>query len=490
VLLALFGVFLLGLIQLHATGIASADTANTINFQARLQNSTSGIVPDGDYNIEFKLYDDPTLSGSHLLWTEDYLNSAGHGLQTVNGYFSTALGSVTAFPGTIDWSQKLWLTMNVGGTTTDTVTWDGEMNPRLPLTAVPYAFRAAQAATASKADKLSNVSNGNTSELVFQGSASGHGDQSFVIQDQGTAGTYNLLTKNQADSSYIQLQTGTITQQTGTISISGEMIAGSISTGSVDTAAAGTIIIGGTNATGVSFGNGSSNIATTINGTLLVKPTNGHDSATAFQVQNGAGLSLLKVDSTTGTITFGNGGNTVAFTAAGGMVASGTAQHQKRLTLSPEYAGAVFDAVGDTACTAANSGSLTSGYDTGTRNTYYNWTSSQTTTQCYDVIVRVALPSDFSSWAGTDPISVRAVTDNTSNSSVAIAVLDAAGTADGNYDYTSGSLGTSWGDVATSGFASSNYSAGDTVVLKLRLSAKSGANLKLGDIVLTYNSSF
>lgn len=107
-----------------------AATSSTLNFQARLLNASGSIVSDGSYDVEFNLYS--VSNGGTAQWTET---------QTVavkSGYLSAYLGSTTPFPGAIDWSQEQWLTMNVEG--------DGEMTPRLKLTAVPYAFRAAQAA--------------------------------------------------------------------------------------------------------------------------------------------------------------------------------------------------------------------------------------------------------------------------------------------------------------------------------------------------------
>ncbi len=117
---------------------AYAAGSSELNFQARLMNASGGIVPDGNsYSVQFKLYD--AASGGTNEWTET------QGSMTVkSGYLSVHLGSVTPFGSSIDWSQEHWLTMNVNG--------DGEMSPRLKLTAVPYAFRSGQA------DKLTNGS--------------------------------------------------------------------------------------------------------------------------------------------------------------------------------------------------------------------------------------------------------------------------------------------------------------------------------------------
>ncbi|HSW99574.1 MAG TPA: carbohydrate binding domain-containing protein, partial [Patescibacteria group bacterium] len=145
---------------------AAAATNSTINFQARLMDASGAIAPDGNYNVEFKLYNAITSSGSSqgsctgdasCLWAET--RTSANTVHVANGYVTVSLGSVTSFPTTINWDQKLWLTMNIGGT--GTPTWDGEMTPRLQLTAVPYAFRAGQLAT------LSGV---NTASLQFAGS--------------------------------------------------------------------------------------------------------------------------------------------------------------------------------------------------------------------------------------------------------------------------------------------------------------------------------
>lgn len=127
---------------------AYAATSSELNFQARLTNVSGGIVPDGNsYSVQFKLYD--AASGGTNEWTETQ-----SGMTVKNGYLSVRLGSVTPFSTSIDWSQEHWLTMNVNG--------DGEMNPRLKLTAVPYAFRAGQA------DRLTNGSGSLTANDLAQ----------------------------------------------------------------------------------------------------------------------------------------------------------------------------------------------------------------------------------------------------------------------------------------------------------------------------------
>jgi hypothetical protein len=122
--------------------------SSNLNFQARLSSSTGSIVPDGYYSIQFKIYNVST--GGTALWTETYDNNTHFAVTTsqvrvVNGYLTVNLGSQTAFPNTINWDQEHWITMNINA--------DGEMNPRLKLTAVPYAFQAGQLAKTDGANR-------------------------------------------------------------------------------------------------------------------------------------------------------------------------------------------------------------------------------------------------------------------------------------------------------------------------------------------------
>lgn len=140
-----------GLVNSYSPSVNAAPNTN-LNFQARLLTDTGALVPDGNYHVEFKLYDSLASGAStqgtcvggatdDCLWVET--RTTGNLVRVVNGYLTANLGSLTSFPSTIDWSEELWLTMNIGGT--GAVSWDGEMTPRLELTAVPYAFEAAVA---------------------------------------------------------------------------------------------------------------------------------------------------------------------------------------------------------------------------------------------------------------------------------------------------------------------------------------------------------
>lgn len=168
VLIAGLGILFVCSIAFSAKQTVFAAPSDNLNFQARIYSSSGNAVPDGMYNIEFKIYDSLAAGASaqgacvgggtdDCVWVES--RTGANQVQVKNGYFSVALGDVTAFP-TINWDQELFLTMNIGGTG-GSPTWDGEMTPRIQLTAVPYAFQA------NYARELSQENNGFTGSLTF-----------------------------------------------------------------------------------------------------------------------------------------------------------------------------------------------------------------------------------------------------------------------------------------------------------------------------------
>lgn len=128
-----------------------------INFQGRLYTASGATVPDGYYNIQFKIYQDGdglsvgNTTGSpagSLKWTESWLNYNGKGVMVKNGFMSVQLGSVNPFGSSVDWNQDtLWLSLNIGDTSVVCSTFascspDSEMVPMKRLSATPYAINS------------------------------------------------------------------------------------------------------------------------------------------------------------------------------------------------------------------------------------------------------------------------------------------------------------------------------------------------------------
>lgn len=111
---------------LASTAVAQAP--RTMNFQGTLADGLGTTLPDGNYNLTFRLWNADV--GGAILWTEARTVTVGAGI------FTIVLGEVT--PLALPFDQPYWLGIQVGG--------DTELSPRSPLTAMPYALNVADGA--------------------------------------------------------------------------------------------------------------------------------------------------------------------------------------------------------------------------------------------------------------------------------------------------------------------------------------------------------
>lgn len=181
--LAFFG-GLVALTGLFGTPVhAVVGTNEQINFQGRLFNAQGAVVPDGYYNIQFKIYQDGdgqavgNPSGT-LKWTESFLNNNGKGVLVKNGYMSVELGSVNPFGSQVDWNQSvLWLSMNIGSTNASCASFasctpDGEMTPMKRLSSTPYAMNAGKLGGLTSAGFIQNTTTAQTANFTITGNGS------------------------------------------------------------------------------------------------------------------------------------------------------------------------------------------------------------------------------------------------------------------------------------------------------------------------------
>jgi hypothetical protein len=286
--------------------VAQAATANTnLNFQARLLTSTGGIVPDGSYNIEFKIYKSLSANGSaqgvcvgggtdDCLWVET--RTGGNVVSVVNGYFSVNLGSVNAFTNantTINWDNQLWLTMRIGGT--GAPSWDAEMTNsgnRIQLTGVPLAFRANALAVTG------------TNEQILQFANSTFGQTTTISLPDPGATTATVCYQNAAacgfatgtTGSYIQNQVASLQAANFKIqSAANGSVGGTIEGTAGQTADLFDLINGATSNTVVSIA--------AAGGTTFQNST---DSSSGFSIKNSGGTSFFSADTTNLQINTGN----------------------------------------------------------------------------------------------------------------------------------------------------------------------------------------
>jgi hypothetical protein len=155
---------------------AQAANPTTISFQGKVVNANGTNVTDGSYSFLFKLY--TVASSGTAVWTETQSS-----VTVTSGVFQVNLGSVCPFftantcnnntPIDFNANPALYLGITFNGDAA------GEMTPRVQLQSVPYAYNA---------DKLNGI----------------------------------------AAAGFAQLQTGAVTQQTGAVSISGNLTSAAI----------------------------------------------------------------------------------------------------------------------------------------------------------------------------------------------------------------------------------------------------------------------
>ena len=103
-----------------------AAVPHLVRYQGQAVDS-NGVPLEGPYNLTVRLYDAET-AGTQV-WGETHPNVPLSG-----GHFSILLGQVTSLQTVVDWTQPLWLSVQVNT--------DPELTPRQRITSVPLAMRA------------------------------------------------------------------------------------------------------------------------------------------------------------------------------------------------------------------------------------------------------------------------------------------------------------------------------------------------------------
>ncbi|HEU5005006.1 MAG TPA: carbohydrate binding domain-containing protein [Candidatus Saccharimonadales bacterium] len=326
---------------------AASGINQQLNFQGRLLNSQGAVVPDGYYNMEFKIYQDgdgqsagdttgsPTGS---LKWTEDWLNTGStQGVKVVNGYLSVQLGSRTAFGSSVNWnSDTLWLSMQVGNTSNCTISTgfqtdcggDGEMTPMKRLSSTPYALDAGMlngltsAAFVQLAQGVQTDATSASSIFINKTGSSGNivelqkgGSDAFVIGNTGDVSFGNSANHSisiataAASSGGKGLTVAGGAAGTGTGALAGGALTLNGGAGGGSGGAGGNVNIDGGLANGAGF-NGTINIATNNVGTVNIGKA---ASASNITVQGGNGSTAVSIQ-TLAAGTIGVGSNNIANT--------------------------------------------------------------------------------------------------------------------------------------------------------------------------------
>ncbi len=113
-------------IKISSKVYAAAGIYEKINFQGKLVDADGVNVTDGNYTMDFTLYD--AASAGTNVWTEEQT------VAVADGIFRVTLGTVTPFDADVFDNDNLFMGIQVSNGT--------ELSPRIRFTAAPYAMNA------------------------------------------------------------------------------------------------------------------------------------------------------------------------------------------------------------------------------------------------------------------------------------------------------------------------------------------------------------
>jgi len=477
-----------------------------MNFQGRLNDSTGAPMPNGTYNMRFRIYS--VASGGSSVWSEQRSVYSGTGVTvTTGGLFSVQLGSVSVLtPSIFNSASSLYLEVELPTPATATCATsscesytEGPMTPRNPIASSPSAINS------DMLDGLDSsafaTATGGSGYIQNQSASSQSAD--FRI---GGTGSASALQSTSLDMR--------ATNAGGNLVI-GETYAGSITlasdtyiTGSIFTITSGGTIIETDSASALHIQDTGANrifgVDTNSGMALLGEANLKTGTLRLFNGSNGYSVTLVSGVSTANfTLTLptslGSSGQCLSDTTGTGTLGwascggGGGGSSNKIVTLTPEYAGAVLRADGTN-----NNGTMitdfTSGLSSGEgyKHNYYQWTTSQATAQDYDVVVTHQLPSDFnatneftaSSW------KIWTYVDNTTDAALTMTVYDNDMTACANgVSVKSGSTG--WQQITLANFsgnASCDFTPNSIISITVKVSSKSPSTnkVRIGEIQYGY----
>ncbi|MDI6827684.1 MAG: hypothetical protein QME62_04265, partial [Armatimonadota bacterium] len=167
---------ILALVNIAGPLTAAQTIPNSISYQGKLTDSAGQIVPDGDYQIQFKLYSTP--SGGTPFWT-----SSQKTIRTSGGVFSTEIEPIT--PADITNHTDIWLEIVVGDPGI-------ALSPRIKLHSTPFSIRAGElvlpySGSTSTADAVLSITNSGTgSAAQFSVSDPSNSSPALSVSTSGT----------------------------------------------------------------------------------------------------------------------------------------------------------------------------------------------------------------------------------------------------------------------------------------------------------------
>lgn len=206
--LAIFYMVLMGasFCMFDASASALTTVPTKTNFQGRLTSSAGNIMPDGLYNMKFRLF--TVSSGGTDVWNET--RETTNRVQVTNGLFSVRLGDVTPIPASLFASGNLYFEVELptpGTATCSTAACasftEGPMTPRNQMATSAYAYNS---------ETLDGLDSSNFVQLG-QGVQTDAGTASSIFINKTASGNLIQLQSASTDA-FVISNTGAVT--TGT----------------------------------------------------------------------------------------------------------------------------------------------------------------------------------------------------------------------------------------------------------------------------------
>jgi hypothetical protein len=262
---------------------------------------------------------------------------------------------------------------------------------------------------------------------------------------------------------------------------------------------------------------GNSSSISGSNGSVIVKAGTGLNSLPLFMVQNSSGLSLLSIEASNGLVRIGNSTTNFNLTGLGDLFVSGTIVSPTSIEIGNQGNGLSFNANQTVSSshglflgtsrpvrtinevpqyvgmvTSNNQkGQLTSGFDNtpGQFHSYYNWTTNSNSAQSESIIVRIAVPSNFSSFSKNDQICYN-VWSNSNKNTIMTDFYDTNDTAQPQYN-ASPTQTNVWQTKCTNNIGGTITVNGNSyMTVMINLTANPNSNIRIGEFNFNYLSAF
>ncbi len=155
-------------------------------------------------------------------------------------------------------------------------------------------------------------------------------------------------------------------------------------------------------------------------------------------------------------------------------------------TFSPNYEKASYQGDG-----ANNVGQLSISHDNISLKNFYLWTTTKTTLQDYDLLLRVPVSRDFVRWTAngtTNPLRLnyRTTSASSADNALDLQVYDTNGVPVTLSGSTTSLAGTSWSTANVEFTGTPTWTAGEDMLIRIKFSAKDEYQAQLGELKLEH----